>query len=134
MDGAIEILFSNSYDASSIVHGVDSYLVCDDDVAKLMERAAGTFVNLDLLTDIVIRKFFSLKDLRNAINIHIFSVDFMADLVSRAIPKEWRNVESAVVSVYCTFVSDHSVHLLLLNQFIFLFEIEPSGTLCTRIP
>lgn len=99
IDAAIEFLFGNTYDSSIVIHGIDPYLVCGGDEAKLMERASNTFINIDLVSDTVLKNFFKSKELKNILNINIFTVDFIADLVSRVIPAEWRNVDSAIVSI-----------------------------------
>jgi len=64
----------------------------------MLGRATDTFVNLDLVTDNILKKFFMSKELTDVMNINIFTVDLISDLVSRVIPKAWRNVDEAIVS------------------------------------
>ena len=67
-------------------------------MTKMLGRATDTFVNLDLVTDNILKKFFMSKELTDVMNINIFTVDLSSDLVSRVIPKAWRNVDEAIVS------------------------------------
>ena len=99
-DEAINFLFSDEYDASSVVPRIDPYLICTCDEVELLKRAKGTFLNLDQIADNRLKKFFSSDDLMRTMNLQVFSLALIPDLVTRAIPKTWRNIESVCVSFF----------------------------------
>jgi sacsin len=98
VDTAMEWLLANRYsdEAVAVQYGVDPYLLCDKDSASLLrESAADTFVDLEHIIDPGLRKFFSSGVVSTTLNILPLRGDMLADIVSRAVPSDWRGNESA---------------------------------------
>lgn len=98
IDAAMEWLLANRYsdEAVTIQYGIDPYLICGKDSASLlMENAAGTFIDLEQIRDHGLKKFLSSGAVSSALNIVPLQGDMLADIVSRALPNDWRGNESA---------------------------------------
>ena len=98
VDVAMEWLLSNRYsdEAVSVQDGVDPYLLCSEDTASLLRQsAAHSIVELEQIADPGLRKFFGSGVVSATLNIVQLQGDMLADIVSRAVPVEWRGREAA---------------------------------------
>ena len=98
IDAAMEWLLTNQYgdEAVSVKHGIDPYLVCSEDSASLLRKSApNTFIDLELINDPGLRKFFGSGAASSSLNILPLQADMLADIVSRAVPSDWRGNDSA---------------------------------------
>uniref|UniRef100_A0A7S3QAL4 Uncharacterized protein n=1 Tax=Chaetoceros debilis TaxID=122233 RepID=A0A7S3QAL4_9STRA len=98
IDSAMEWLLTNRYsnEASTVQHGVDPYLVCNEDTASLLRKSASnTFVDLEMVNDPSLRKFFTSGAVSSSLNVLPLQSNMLADVVARAVPSEWRGKESA---------------------------------------
>ncbi len=97
-DAATEWLLTNRYsdEASTVQHGIDPYLVCNKESASLLRKnAAHTFIDIDMVNDPGLRKFFISGTVSSALNILTLQTEMLPDIVARAIPRNWRGKESA---------------------------------------
>ncbi len=97
-DTATEWLLTNRYsdEASTVQYGIDPYLVCSKESANLLRKnAAHTFIDIDMVNDPGLRKFFISGAVSSALNILPLQAEMLPDIVARAIPRSWRGKESA---------------------------------------
>ncbi len=97
VDSSMEWLLKYRYEdeAVSVLPGVDPYLVCGSDCASLLQaNASDTFVNLDIIEDPGLKKFFSSGAASSRLNVLSLQPDMLADIVARSIPRSWRGNDS----------------------------------------
>ena len=98
VDRAMEWLLTNRYsdEAVSVQFGVDPYLVCSENSASLLRQSVpDTFVDLGLVNDPGLKKFFDSGAVSAALNVLTLQDDMLADIVLRAVPSDWRGSDSA---------------------------------------
>ena len=94
----MEWLLTNIYgdEAVSVQFGVDPYLVCSENSASLWRQSVpDTFVDLGLVNDPGLKKFFDSGAVSAALNVLALQDDMLADIVLRAVPSDWRGSDSA---------------------------------------
>ena len=98
VDMAMEWLLKYRYEkeALSVQPGIDPFLICGSDSASLLKsNASDTFLSLEDIEDVSLKKFFSSGAASSQLNILPLQPDMLADVVARSIPRSWRGNDSS---------------------------------------
>ena len=98
INSAMEWLLAHRYDdsASNMQENLDPYILCNGEGASLLlVRAAETFIDADQIEDSLVRHFFTKLASTQMLNVVALESDMLADIVMRAIPREWCGCDSA---------------------------------------
>jgi hypothetical protein len=99
-------------------HGFEPYFLCSGDCASLLrDYASHTFVDLDILEEARLQKFFRSSHVSSQLNVVELSPKMIADIVIRVIPGSWRGIDH--VSVSCvSFLTLFMFYLFSLVLFL----------------
>lgn len=98
IDSAMEWLLNHRHsdESVSVVHGIDPFLVCKNDIASLLRiNAADTFVDIESIQDTDLVDFFNSSADATTLNTLPFQNDMLVDVISRGVPRSWRGKDSA---------------------------------------
>ncbi len=109
INSAMEWLLLHRYDDSeSYTQDIlDPYILCDGEGASLLSvRAAETYIDADQIEDSLVRHFFKKLASTQMLNLVALESDMLADIIMRAIPREWCGCDSAKWTNHITKESD----------------------------
>jgi len=99
IDTSMEWLLNHgqSKELGSVVDGIDPFLVCKKDIAPLLRtNAADTFIDIDSIQDADLVEFFNVSPDVTTMNTLPFQNEMLVDVISRAVPANWRGKDSAL--------------------------------------